>query len=203
MPTSAYEKIEGSKAAKYIERLNKVRSGSAFDATHTALYVRNLPFAPGWHLAEFSDAFALPEKKAIALDNGHECLPVSYEPEFASAFIRSAGVTLNTGTAAEYLRFWFEYVRVQAERFLLVESIDDMPWREEPTPQARKALGKSITALAFESGGPDTFVFKASVLFRDALFTCLVEVGVNGNVAITHRNLVADGLTVTDPLTGF
>ena len=64
MPAGAYEKIEGQKAKKLLERLNKAWRGSPFDEKRTVIHVRGLAFAKGWQLAEASDAMAMPEKNA-------------------------------------------------------------------------------------------------------------------------------------------
>lgn len=207
MPTStastAYEKIEGAKAKKLIERLNKSWRGSPFDAEKTVVHARSLPFLENWVLAEASDATSLPEKKCALLDNGKNSLPIEFNTAFITGFAAKEGIYLDRDTAPDYLRFWFEYARGGAERFILVESLDEMPWREEATPQARKSLAKSITPLTLVSTGPDAFSFKACVLFKDALFECTLTLSAKGDVKTVTRALIADNLTVIDPLTGF
>jgi hypothetical protein len=203
MSTGAFEKLEGAKAKKFVERLNKSWPGSPFDSERTVVHVRTLSFANDWVLAEAGDAISIPEKRAFALDNGKDCVPIEFSAGFIPGFAGKNGVHLDRDTAPDYLRFWFEYARAGADRFLLVEAVDDMPWREEATPQARKSLAKSITPLTLVAADAAGFGFKACVLFRDTLFDCAIDVSVNGQVDITSRQLVAEGLTVTDALTGF
>lgn len=203
MSSHAFEKLEGAKARNFIDRLNKSWMGSPFDAARTVIHARPLGFLDGWTLAEAGDATILPEKRCIVLDNGQDCVPIEFSADFIPGFVARHGVHLTRDSAADYLRFWFEYARAGADRFLLVEAIEDMPWREEPTPHARKSLGKAVTPLTVISAAADGFKFKACVLFRDTLFDCTLDVGVRGQVAITNRQTIAEGLTVADALTGF
>lgn len=203
MSAPAFEKLEGSKQKKFVDRLNKSWMGSPFDASRTVVHARPLSFANDWILAEAGDATTIPEKRAVVLDNGDECVPVQFNAEFIAAFAGKNGIVLDHDSAPDYMRFWFEYVRTGTDRFLLVEAIDDMPWREEPTPQARKSLAKSITPLTLVDQQGDVFVFKACVLFRDTLFDCTLETTLDGKVTITSRHTIAEALTVSDPMTGF
>lgn len=203
MSGGAYEKIEGPKAKKLIERLNKAWNGSPFDEKRTVIHARPLPFAQGWILAEASDAMTLPEKKCVILDNGSDCYPVEYGPDFIPKFAANQNIRLSSSTVTDYLRFWFEYTRTGADRFLLVENIDDIPWREEPTPQARKALAKTVMPLTLTGTTPNGFALKATILFRDTLYDAMLEVKADGQVAITSRETIAESLTVIDTFTGF
>lgn len=203
MSVHAFEKLEGSKQKKFIDRLNKSWSGSPFDATRTVVHARSLSFANDWMLAEAGDATTIPEKRCVVLDNGTDCVPVEFNAEFVPGFAGKNGVLLDHDSAPDYMRFWFEYVRSGSDKFLLVEAIDDMPWREEPTPQARKSLAKAITPLTLVDQEGDVFVFKACVLFRDTLFDCTLETTLDGKVTITARHTIAEGLTVSDGTTGF
>lgn len=201
--SSAFHKLEGAKAKKFIERLNKTWRGSPFDAERTLVQARPLGFANDWFLAESSDASTIPEKKCVALDNGKECVPVEFNTDFIPAFAGRAGVMLDRDSVMEYVRFWFEYMRNGSDRFLLIEAVDDMPWREEATPQARKSLTKSIMPLMVIDASKNNFTCKATVLFRDTLFDCALDVTMNGKVTIESRETIAEGLTVIDSLTGF
>ena len=203
MPAGAYEKLEGVKARKLIERLNRVWQGSPFDTAQTVVHVRDLPFVQGWFLAEAGDAVSMPEKRAVALDNGRECVPMEYAADFVPRFAAANHVALNAETAADYVRFWLEYTRAGADRFILVETLDDIPWREDVTPQARKTLSRQITPLTLTGHDKKQFVFKACVLFRDTLFDTTLSVSAAGKVDIVQRTVIAESLTVTDPLTGF
>jgi len=203
MSAHAFEKLKGSKHKKFIDRLNKTWKGSPFDATRTVVHARPLSFANDWMLAEAGDATTIPEKRCVALDNGTDCVPMEFNADFIPSFAGKNGVLLDYDSAGDYMRFWFEYVRSGSDRFLLVEAIDDMPWREEPTPQARKSLAKAVMPLTLVDESADIFVFKACILFRDTLFDCTLETTLNGKVTITSRHTIAEGLTVSDGLTGF
>lgn len=199
----AFQKLEGAKAKKILERVNIAWPASKFESDKTVVYTRNVPFLQGWQLLEVSDATALPEKKCVALDNGTESVPMQYDAAFIQDFCRARALRLDRHTADDYVRFWLEYVRSGPEKFILIENVDDLPWREEPTPQARKSLAKAITPLTLTDSTPAVFRFHACLLFRDALFDCGLEVTYDGKITLLGREPIIEDLTVIDPFTGF
>lgn len=203
MSINAFQKLEGTDAQDLIERLNKSWRGSAFDAKRTTVHAKTLSFMDKWVLAEAVDAANIPEKKCACIDNGKECVPIEFNADFVPELIKKNGIVLSRDSAGDYLRFWFEYARIGSDRLMLVEAIDDMPWREDPTPQARKSLAKTVTPLTLIDTKPDVFAFKGCILFRDTLFSCTIDVHANGQVRIKNRETIVEGLTVSDPMTGF
>lgn len=200
---NTYRKIEGATAKSYITRLNAGWAGSPFDNVRTALHARDLNFLKGWRLVEASDATSLPEKKCVALDNGKEAIPLEYNEHFIFNFCQARNMRIDQEAAADYLRFWLEYLRIGAERFRLVESFDEICWREDPSPQARKYLNGTITPLTLKESSAERFVYKGFVLFLDALFECSFEITNSGKIAILSRNTLVEDLDITDSFTGF
>lgn len=203
MSANAFQKLELAEAKELLERLNKSWRGSAFDTQRTIVHAKSLSFMDKWVLAEAIDAANVPEKKCAFIDNGNECVPIEFNADFVPEMIKKNGIVLGRDSAPDYLRFWFEYARIGSDRLVLVEAIDDMPWREDPTPQARKSLAKSVTPMTLIDTQPTICTFKACILFRDTLFNCTIDVHANGQVRIKNREALAEGLTVSDPLTGF
>lgn len=201
--THSYRKITGSKAKTFISRINAGWGGSPFDDTRTALHARDLSFLQGWCLVEASDATSLPEKKCIALDDGTEAVAIDYNENFIHDFCKARNLRIDRHMASDYLKFWLEYTRIGPERFILVESIDELPWREDPSPVARKYLSATISPLSLQEATPSHFVYKGYILFRDSLFECKFEIGYTGVIRIAERNLLAEELAIIDTFTGF
>lgn len=202
MPNT-YRKIEGTKAKAYLTRINAGWGGSTFDSTRTAVHVRDLAFLNGWCLVEASDATALPEKKCTAFDNGTESIPLEYNEDFITRFCTARDLRIDRHMAGEYLKFWLEYMRVGSERFNLIETVDDIAWREEPGPQARKFLTTAITPLTVIETTPTYFVFKGCVVFRDAIFECVFKVTYTGNITLIDRRPLIEDMAIADSFTGF
>jgi hypothetical protein len=203
MSENAYEKIEPVKAKKIIERINKAWVGSSFEPSKTVVHARRLSFLKNWTLVEAEDGVSIPEKKAVVLDDGQNTVPMQYDTDFIVNFLKKQNVILNQKQAQDYLHFWFEYVRSGAERFLLIEGIDDIPWREEVSPQVRKSLARTIIPVTFLNETLQGFVFKVTVLFRDTLVECLAEIDFTGDVRLQKQSIIVENLTVIDVLTGF
>lgn len=47
----------------------------------------------------------------------------------------SVPIVLDDKTVGFYVRFFFTYVRGRHGRFLIVESVDDIAWKDEPPPR--------------------------------------------------------------------
>lgn len=203
MSQNGYEKIEGPRAEKLLDRLNPVWAGSPFETGKAVIHARGLPFAKGWVLAEVEDNLAMPGKKCVALDNGRDCIPVEYNAQFIPAFIKNHALSLTEKTAKSYLHFWFEYARSGVERFILIENLDDVPWREEITPQIQRSLSKRVTPVTLVETTPKGFTFEATILFRDTLMIVAATVTPDGDVKLDKKETVVQNLTVTDALVGF
>lgn len=158
------------------------------EEVRTVIHARGLSFAKGWILAEASDAMAMPEKKCVALDDGKTCLPIEYGPDFIPKFAANQNVYLSHDTAPEYVRFWFEYVRSGAERFMLVETLDDMlrgakNQRRRPENRFQNQYTDPHRPLNIRID---------YVLFRDTLMDCTLEVSASGAVSFVERNVITE-----------
>lgn len=198
----AYQKTEGVHTKERINRINKAWHGSAFDPEKTMVFSRALSFLPAWTLVEASDYTSVPEKRAVGLDDGESVTIISYNQNFISDFMAAQKAVITTETVSDYTRFWLQYARLNQERMVLVDDADDIPWREDVTPQARKSLSRSITPLTYLSHEGHVFMLKGCLFFKDSLFECMIEVTSKGRVTLPHQTLIAESLMVFDPLTG-
>jgi hypothetical protein len=80
-------------------------------------------------------------------------------------------INLNENNVIEYIMFFFSYVRGRHGRFIIIENVDDIDWREEPPPAARKAMSKILAPVSVAGIDDDgTFHLSMFVVFKDSLF---------------------------------
>jgi hypothetical protein len=125
----------------------------------------------------------------------------SNEPIYA--LNERAPLQLNDGTVADYVRFFFSNVRGRHGRFLITETVDDIQWREEPPPAARKAIGKILVPLTVTGRDPDGgFRLAACMMFKDSLFKAAVTVRRDGIVSLSDEELLIEDMPVLDDTFG-
>ena len=115
---------------------------------------------------------------------------------------QKAPIQLNDDNICEYVRFFFTYIRGKHGRFIMAENVDDIPWREEPPPQARKAISKMLKSLEVLNKKDGNFYLKATMMFRDSLFQADVEVKPNGLVTLSNEELLVEDMPVLDDTFG-
>ena len=101
------------------------------------------------------------------------------------------------------MRFFFSFVRGRHGRFLITESVDDIAWKDEPPPNARKAIGSLIapaTLTGVDEGG--NFSVAALMMFKDSLFKTSIRVTPNGVVTMKDEELVVEDIPVLDDVLG-
>jgi len=201
MKHDSYVKTEGALARDLLVRINKAWHGSPFDKDRTVVYMRPLSFLPAWMLVEASDFTSVPEKKMIGLDNGQQTLPISYNAQFVEALMLAEKAQLSHETVTDYVRFWVQYTRLSQEQLIQVDEVDDIPWREDITPQARKGLARHITPLTYLGQNAGQFILKGCAYFRDSLFELSYGVEPSGKVHIHQQTLLAESITGYDKAT--
>jgi len=197
----SYRKLDSKKAAKVLSRLTDLLDMPPFSPDTTVVFSRPLSFLPHWSLVEAADGTSLPERRIVALDDGKRAVVVDYgaalPAEIASTF------QVNHDTVCDYVRFYLTYARSGADRFILVENIDDMPWRDDMGPSARKSLGKQVIPLTLVTYDGQDCTLKASLLFRNTLFEATIKVTEKGKVTVKRDSKIAEDLSVFDVATGF
>lgn len=203
MFNDAFIKLDSVQAAKMVELANS-HLDMKFDPARAVVMIHSLSFYDGWSLAEFSDHDQSPPitRVAVCNDKGDiQALNWSNAPIYK--LNKEIPLTLNDNTLLDYVRFFFTFVRGKHGRFLIVDTVDDIDWREEPAPAGRKALAKMIEPLSLkrrEDAG--TSVFTASIIFKDSLFLSEIVVKTDGQIEMQNEELLVEDIPVADDLFG-
>lgn len=105
----------------------------------------------------------------------------------------SLPIFLNDETVEDYVRFFFAHVRGQHGQFVIVEGIDDIRWKDDPPPSARKAVSKLITPLTFKTYDEHkNRILSACIIFKDSLFKAKIRVALNGQITLYDEELMID-----------
>lgn len=193
-------KLELSESGSILENLNPHFSGSEFDPLEAVILSRELSFYPGYRLVEISDHSSFPAKKRTVVYSkaGFEILDYSTDP--ISRLNEKIPVTLNNSNITEYTRFYFNYVRGTHGKFHIVESVDDIHWKEDPPPQARKAIGKMIAPVMLKKSPAAGFELNANMVFGDSLYKAIIKISLDGKVDLISQELLVEDMPLLDDL---
>jgi len=200
----AFIKLDSTQAARMIERLNP-HFDVAFDPAATTVMVHALSFYEGHSLVEVSRHDQHPPIMRVAINNDKtgEVTVLNWTNEPIHKLNKTVPVNLAEDSMLDYVRFFFTYVRGSHGRFLVIDSVDDIEWREEPAPAGRKALGKMIEPMLVRAREKDgTVVFSLSIVFKDSLFTAEAHLKPDGYLSLHNEELLVQDIPVADDVFG-
>mgnify|MGYP005839674983 CR=1 FL=1 len=218
------EKLDKNKSKALIKALNPVLPGADYDEKATRVTGHEYSFYPGFvtieltehithpprRLGMLADAdiienpqnYTDPDKAKSAFDGRVFIFDGTNEPIYKAN--SAVPLSLDSNCVREYIRFFFSRVRGRHGRFVIVETVDEIDWREDPPPAARRAVAKMIAPLALIGSDEDNnFYLRACLLFKDSLFKARISVDPQGQVDITEEEIIIEEMPVfDDTLTG-
>lgn len=200
---NAFEKLELADVATILDRVNPVLDRTKFDPIETTIMAQNLSFYPGFKLLDIADYTSMPPTQRFALYSAGEVVIINFKNEPIYKLNRQLPIKLSENNVSDYVRFFFSYVRGKHGRFIISESVDDISWKDDPPPQARKAVGKMIKPITLKSAEADgSFKLEACMMFKDSLFKSDVNVKPGGLVSLTNEELLIEDMPVLDDTFG-
>lgn len=196
--------IEHGAAAKILDDVNPDLDGSPFDPALARILSHPLPFYEGYNLVEISDYDVNPPRKISliykAVDNGDpEIFVLNGKNEPIYELNKRTPIQLDETNIFIYVRFFFSYVRGRFGRFMIVENVDEIDWKEEPSPAGKKALSKMIRPLTLKpKTSDDEFYLTASIVFKDSLFETDIKVMADGQASLSNQELLVEDIPVLD-----
>lgn len=200
-----FKKYEPDQVAKIVEVLSPVLETSSFDPLQTVVLGVSLSFYKGFHFLDITDYSQVPAVRQFALYNPKtsslRLLNWTNEPIYT--LNKELPIQLSEKNIGEYVRFFLSYVRGKHGRFIPVENVDDIAWREDPPPAARRAISKMIVPVTLEGlDKQGQYKLKACMMFRDSLFKAQIFVDPDGTTQITNEELLIEDMPVLDDVLG-
>jgi hypothetical protein len=190
-----YFEVEGDSADSLLKQVNAVSDLSDFSSKTARLLTHPLSFAPGFHFLKIIDHHQNPlkmlhviykNKETIILDGTHA--PFDFLAE-------NKHLLLTPETIKNYVRFYFSYVKTPKGSFFIVDSPDNIPWVEEPTSAARRAIFKMMQPLELiDTDEEGVFHLKSSIFYKNSLFESDLTVDQSGKITLLNQELLVDDL---------
>ena len=203
MYEEAFRKLEVEEAREISDLINPQIEGFDFDPALATILAQDLSFYSGHTLYDIADYSVSPAMRrfAVVKDKAVTILDWTNAPIYA--LNGAVPLSLNDDNIDEYVRFFFAYVRGDKGAFVLAENIDDVRWRDDPPPAARKAIGNVLVPLAVIDQEKDgSYRLQASMVFKDSLFQSDIQVTEDGHVFMSNEELLLEDLPVLDDIFG-
>ncbi|HAJ90644.1 MAG TPA: hypothetical protein DCM27_06500 [Rhodospirillaceae bacterium] len=199
-----YSKLNQAETEAVLEKTAASFDGVSFDAANSVIMSRTLDFYPGYKFYDMADHSSNPPLRRFMLAKKEKVVILDFTNSPIYDTNKSAPIYLNEDTVYDYVRFFFNFVRGRHGRFLIVESVDDIAWTEEPPPAAKKSISKLIMPISriTKDTEDENFYLHAQMVFRDSLFSADIIVQKDGLVQLTNEQLMIEDLPVQDDTLG-
>ena len=198
----AFEKLDLAEVATLLDRLNPLMQGTNFDPLETTITAVKTSFYQGCRLLDIADYTAMPATRRYAVVGPKKAMILNFTNDPIYALNQDIPLKLNENSIADYVRFFFGFVRGRHGRFIIAENIDDIHWKEDPPPQARKAIGKMVVPVTLLNHEEGVWRLQATMMFKDSLFKSDVTVQDNGVVSLQNEELLIEDMPVLDDTFG-
>lgn len=201
----AFKKLEADDVTTILGQV-QTSLDSKFNPDQTTILAWNAPFYPGFKVLEIANHDVMPAIRTFAVYSPKKFAILDFTNKPITSLNSDVPIKLSSENICDYIRFFFNFVKGKHGRFHIVESVDDIPWKDDPPPQARKAIGTMITPITLvppARGGDKTkFYAIGNFILKNGLFKSDIEVDSKGNITLTNEQLQVDDMPVTDEILG-
>lgn len=201
-----FTKVETEEIEGILSHVNPTLGDQAYSADNTTIMMADLSFYHGYVLLEISDHSVHPLRRHYVVynetDGTHHI--VDYTNEFIYGLNKSIPLMLDDINVFEYLRFFFAHVAGAHGRFLVIENIDDIAWRENPPPNAREVISKMIEPLTLLEAKKDgSYLVNAFMVFKTGLFKAKITITSDGTVNMGNEEMLIEDMPILDDVIGY
>lgn len=193
-----WEDVDFNEAPALIDRVNRELKERQFDAITTIARRHNLPFYAEFNLYEFEDNGSEPPFIRRALVNGDQAFILNWTNSPIYTANEAAPINVTEDNAADYVKFFFNYVKGRHGRFVLVDNASEIAWNGAVPEKGKEAIGKIIEPVAVTGMEDGKIILVAYMVFKDSLFRANVHVERDGMVSLSDEALVVEGMPIIE-----
>lgn len=203
MNQDAFTKLKPQEVHAILERINPLFESTPFDSDDTTIMVQDMPFYPGCRYLDIADFSSPAPIRNFVIENNKKYTLLDWTNKPIYELNKELPIHLDETTAPDYVRFFLSHVRGEKGRFLVAENIDDIRWRDDPPPTARKSISKMLQYIEVTKLADDgAFILPMTVMFKDALFACEAHLTPDGTLTIQNEEILIEDIPVLDDVLG-
>lgn len=199
----AFIRLEKEECADVLGEVNPALQGNDFDPGTVTMLGQELSFYPGYRFLDIADYEVMPHFRKFVIYKPGDITVLDWTNKPVYELNDKVPLGLTDETVIEYVRFFFTYVRGPHGNFIVAETVDEIPWKEEPPPAARKAIGKVLQPIRLEGTNEDgSRLLSACLVFKETLYKTRIFVAKDGRITMSDEEIVIDDMPVLDDIFG-
>lgn len=200
MTSAIYLQLTPAKTKSFLRRLNAANPDYGFEENTVKILKQNLSFAPGWVRYDCEDQSEMPHRHYIFVADDEDIKPVVYTSQPIEDLWDTNDLVINENTVFPFLNFYLMTLNTGGETLRPMTSVDDVSWRDDLAPTARKSLDKELMAYPVISKEKDNYIVKTAAVFRHSLMEVTFEVTSEGKITIKDKKVIIEDLPIINDL---
>ncbi len=199
----AFIRLDAQECETVLGDINPALEGGDFDSGSVTILGQELSFYPGYRFLDMADYEVTPHFRKFVIYKPGAVIVLDWTNKPLYELNNKAPLELTKETIADYVRFFFTYVRGPHGKFSIIETVDDISWSEEPPPAARKSLGKMLQPVMINGkNGDNSFHLTACLMFKGTLYKASIFVTKDGRITVSDEEIIIDDMPVADDIFG-
>lgn len=195
--------LKKSDSKKTLKKINPLLDSCEYNEDQTSIMAVDLPFYHGYRFLSVTDHNVHPEKKHYVIDGDNDAYIINFTNELIYDLNQKLPILLTEDTVIDYVRFFLEYVVGDFGKITPAENVDDIQWKDNPPPNAKKAIAGMIAPLDILSGtqGQD-FTITGYFIFKTDLLKANLVIDKNGHITMENEEILIEEMPILDDVIG-
>lgn len=195
-----WEEIDPEKMPRLVAEINRSLKERQFDPNTTIGRRQELPWYAEYAFIELEDTGTSGptfKRRIIYRPDDFYILNWTNGPIYTAN--DKAPIIINTDIVAEYVKFFFNFVKGRHGRFVIIDTVDEIAWEGSVPAKGKEAVAKIIKPVSVtstEDNGKITLL--SYMVFKDSLFRANVHVERDGMVSLSDEALVIEGMPIVE-----
>ena len=200
----AFQKLDLDETARILDEIQGALGDAFIDPLETTILSYDLDFYPGYRLLEISNTTQMPALQRHVVYSPENTVILDFTNGPIYQLNETVPIHLNKDNVSDYILFYFRYVRGQYVFSHIVESVDDVNWKDDPPPQARKAVGEMIKPLKItpkkNPDGQTEYHCIAHMVVKNALFKADIDINPKAYVKVYNETVLLQDMPVIEDI---
>lgn len=199
MFVDAFHKCTADDAARLLAFLDRTQPDHGFRQAGLVVLKKPLSFYPHATYFDGTQADQHPSRSVQVVMGPKQGLILNGRADDVLVFNQTYPLQLDRHLAIDYARFYFAHVTGPHGLSVIIDTVEDLSLREEPTPALRKSIGDKIIPLSLQAslnnGG---YQLRCTLLIKQTLYNVVLDIDMAGQVSAQVGRVIAELLPVVD-----
>lgn len=199
MYSDPYLKCSGDETKSVLAKLDGLKPGHGFQPLGLMGLKKTLTFYKDALYYDLTQIDVYPNRTLQMVIGPAHAWVCNGSADDLMAFNKAYPLTLDRTLCLDYIRFYFKHVVGPRGLSFVIDTVEDLRLKEEPTPALRRTLHDKIIPLTLNaslSGGG--YQARGTLMVEQTLFSTFIDVRMNGHITVELGRVLADLLPVSN-----